>query len=558
MKMKKWLSLSLVAVLSLSLGLAGCGNSSGDKKSDKGKESTGKEELAEEQVLRFNWQANPPNLDPQVCKDQVSGWIINGIYEGLVRRSPNGEIKQGSGLAEKWEVSDDKLTYTFHLRDAKWSDGTPITAEDFAFAWKRALNPATASEYAYQLYHIKNGEAYNTGKIKDADQVGITVVDPKTLKVELERPTPFFLDLLAFYTYLPAQKATVEKLGDQFATAPDKMVYSGPFVVKEWKNEQKLTLEKNPNYWDAKSVKLQRIEGDMITDANALVNLYDTGDMDEMTVSVDFIDKYKDTEDYVKVPEGTVWYLQYNVENKYMKNENIRKGLSLAIDRKSHVDNVLRGAGVVAGGLTPGLIKGKDDGEFAKQRGDVLPKYDAKKAKEYFEKGLKELGITKEEFQKGTSFLAGDSTRALREAQTYQEMWKKALGVEIKIESASFKLRLDRYDRKDYTITMAGWGGDYNDPMSFMDLHLTGAPHNDAYYSNPEYDELVKTAITTADINERHDNLIKAEKILAKDMPIYPLYYEVKPHAVKPYVKGIARYPVGVDTDFKWTYILKH
>ncbi|AFS77400.1 oligopeptide transporter, periplasmic-binding protein OppA [Gottschalkia acidurici 9a] len=557
MKFKKLLSLGLVSVLSLSMVLTGCGgkdNGTGDKNPSKVET-----ELAEEQVVKVNWETEPPSLDPQISTDQVSGWILNNIYEGLVRVDKDGKIKQGSGLAKSWKVNEDETVYTFTLRDAQWSDGTPITAGDFEFAWKRALDPKVASQYADLFYHIKGGEDFNTGKTPDASQVGVKALDEKTLEVTLERPTPFFLNLTSYITFLPVQKAAVENFGDKFASEPDKMVYSGPFVIKEWTKEQKLTLEKNPKYWDAANVKLERIEGDMITDANGMANLYDTDELDVMRVPPVLVDKYKDSPDYLIEPDSVTWYMQYNLENKYMANKNIREAFALSIDKKSLVDNVRRDGSIVSQGLVPDSIQSKQGEMFGEVRGNALKdyNYNAKKAKESFEKGLKELGVTKEELEKNISYLTEDKPNAIKEAQALQQMWKQALGVEVKIETVSFKLRLDRYIRKDFSMTMSGWGADYDDPMTFISLFVTGGGNNYASYSSQEYDALVKKAIESSG-DERVNTMIEAEKLLAKDLPIFPLYQATKLYLQKDYVKGVERHAAGADMSFKNAYVVKH
>ncbi|WIV11892.1 peptide ABC transporter substrate-binding protein [Proteiniborus sp. MB09-C3] len=561
MRRNKWVALVLALMMVLTLGLAGCGKTNADDKGtndNNGSDaSKGEEKLAAEQVLKVNWQSDPPDLDPQTTTDQVSFWIINAVYDGLVRTQPDGTIPKGSGLAEDWTISEDGLTYTFKLKDANWSDGTPITAQDFEYAWFRAIDPEVASEYAYQFYHIKNAEAFNTGKITDKNEVGIKALDEKTLEVTLERPTPFFLSLTSFITYIPAQKAAVEEFGEEFASAPDKMVYSGPFMIESWDKEQKLNLAKNPNYWDADTVKLERIEGDMISDNNTKINLYDTGELDVTAVPSEFLSKYKDTPEFGSTADASTWYLQFNMEDKYFSNINIRKAFGYASDRQSYVDNILADGSMVAGGLTPPLLAGKDGKDFAENRGNLYPEFDSAKAKEYFETGLKELGITKEEFEKHVSFIGGESTWWSRTMQALQQMWKDNLGVELKIEQMSFAMRLERYDKKDYGISVAGWSGDYNDAMTFMDLFLTDGGNNDAFYSNPEYDELINKAMNGSG-DERIDAMLEAENLLAKDYPIYPLFHPARVYVQKEYVKGIERFAVGCDTEYKWAYVLEH
>ena len=567
MRKQKWLLLLLVLVLTLSLVLTGCGKKEEPKptaKEEEGKDDakgSGEEKLAEEQVLRINWSQEPPDLDPQTTTDQVSFWIINAVYEGLVRLDPDGNVQPG--LAEKWdeeETEDGGVKYTFHLRDAQWSDGTPVTAEDFEYSWFKAIDPDVAAEYSYQLTDtagIKNAGKYFEGEIKDKKEVGIKAVDEKTFQVELERDVPFFLSLTSFPTFIPAQKAAIEEFGDKFASETDKMVYSGPFVISEWEHEQKLNLKKNEKYWDAKNVKLEEIHGDMITENNTAINLYETGELDVTGVAPEFLDNYKDSEEFKNLAEATTWYIQYNCEDEFLKNKNLRYALSLAIDKKAFVDNVLKNGSILAEGLTPTLLPGKDGKEFAENRGNVLPEYDVEKAKEYFDKALEELGTTKEELEKHLTFLTGESDVAKKQAAAIQNMWKQNLGIEVEIEAVAFKIRIDRYNRKDYTTTFAGWGGDYNDPLTFMDLWVTDGGNNDTGWGNKDYDEAIKKAIE-ADGDERIDAMIEAEKILAEELPIIPIYYNARNFVEKPYVKGIARFPVGADTEYKWTRILEH
>ncbi|KPU27002.1 peptide ABC transporter substrate-binding protein [Caloranaerobacter sp. TR13] len=569
MKRSKWLILALVFTMVLSLALAGCGKTTPEptqkedqtKTEDQTQTDTGEPKLAKEQVLRINLGTEPPDLDPQTSTDTVSFVLLNATLEGLVRLNPDGSV--GKGLAESWTVSDDGKTYTFKLRDAKWSDGDPITAYDFEFAWKRAIDPKTASSYAYQFYGIKNAYAFNTGEITDPNEVGIKALDEKTLQVELERPMSYFLSLTSFITYLPAKKAAIEKWGDAYASEADKMVFSGPFMITEWNHEQKIVLEKNPTYWDADSVKLQRIEADMINDTNTPINLYETGELDMTGVPAEFLDNYKDSPEFGRMAEAVTFYLEFNCKDKFFSNKKIRKAFSLAINRDAYVNGVLANGSIPAYGFVPGGIPGKAGGEFRKQNGDLI--YDAgtkgqaaiDEANKLLEEGLKEVGATKEELAKSVSYLTGDSDLARKLAQALQQMWKNNLGIEVPIESVSFKIRLQKMDQGDYTIVGAGWGADYNDPMTFMDMWVTDGGNNDAFWSNAKYDELIEKAVNSTG-DERMEYMLEAEKLLMEEMPISPTYFRARNFLQKPYVKGIARFPVGVSTEYKWAYILEH
>jgi len=566
---RRWLLLTLVAIMVLSLGLTGCDgnepapsdepNNVEDPGDDNSQEpSDGGEKLASEQVIRMNWGSEPPDLDQQTTTDQVSFEVLNSVLEGLVRLNPDGSI--GEGLAESYEVSEDGKVYTFKLRDAKWSDGEPVTAYDFEYGWFRAIDANVAAEYAYQFTDtasILNATEYFNGEITDKNEVGIKAIDEKTFQVTLTKEVPFFDSLTSFITFFPTRQDIVEKYGDNYALEPENMVYCGPFVIEEWLHEQSLTLAKNPNYWDAENVKLEKIIGDMITDNNTAVNLYDVGELDIIGVPSEFMERYENTEEFLRLAEATTWYIQYNCEDEMTSNKNLRYALSLAIDSQAFVDNVLANGSIVAGGLTPALLPGKDGKEFAENRGYIVPKHDATKAKEYFDKALEELGVTAEEVEKHLTFLTGESDTARRYAAAIQEMWKQNLGITPQIEAVSFAIRLDRYNNRDYTASFAGWGGDYNDPLTFMDLFVTNGGNNDAYFSNADYDAAIKEALE-AEGDARIDAMLKAEQVLAEELPVFPIYYNARNIVQKSFVKDVARFPVGADIDFKWAYVIEH
>ncbi|AIS51790.1 oligopeptide-binding protein OppA [Thermoanaerobacter kivui] len=535
----------LSIVLVLSAVLAGC---SGQSKTST---STISANNASEQVLNLNLGDEPPTLDPQKATDEVSFTILNDVLEGLVRYDMNGKIEKGSGLAKDWEISEDGLTYIFHLRDAKWSDGNPITAYDFEYAWKRALNPNTASQYAYQLFYIKGAEEYNSGK-GSADQVGVKALDDKTLQVTLKAPAPQFLGLTSFPTYMPLEKSIYEKYGDKVGSDPNTLVYSGPFIIKSWEHEQSITLEKNPNYWDKDNVKLQTINFTMIKDNNSLVQNYDTGALDSIFIPGDYIDKYKDSPEYHNYALATVWYLQFNNKDKIFKNANIRKAFTLAINRELFVKEVAKNGSIPAEAIVPPGIPGYN-GDFRSEAGQGYFKdNDVAQAKEYLQKGLQELGLSK---LPSIKFLTGDIDTAKKYAVALQQMWNQALGVQVEIQSVAFKVRLDMMDKGDYQIVLAGWGADYNDPMTFLDMWETNNGNNTAFYSNPNYDKLIEEAKVNGDLKARNEEMIQAEKILMEDMPIGPLWFQARAYVVKPYVKDLYLPTFGPDWEMKWTYI---
>lgn len=562
--MKRKLALVLAILMILSVGLAGCGGSEPTPATatDQTEEAT-TEATSEgvEQVLRVNWGANPPDMDPATTTDQVSIMILNDTLEGLVRLNPQGEAEIGSGLAESMTVSEDGTVYTFTLRDAKWDDGSAITADDVLFSWQRVVDPATAAQYAYQMYPIKNAKAINAGEM-GMEELGLAVLDEKTLEVTLERPTPYFLSLLGFVTYYPVQEAKVVEFGEKFATAPEYMVSSGPFRVETWMQEQKLNMVKNQQYWDAETVKLERIEGDMLVDLNTPINLYETGELDTILVPSEYLDKYRDSAEFISMPMATTWYMQYNCEDVFFSNVKIRKAFSMALNRSAFVDNVLANGSVVAGAYVPNGIPGKDGGDFTEQTGILLKDVGTEgeagitEANKLLDEGLAEIGKTREELASHVTYLTGESDVAKKFGQAFQQMWKQTLGIEVPVEAVSFAIRLDKYNAKEYTISLAGWGADYNDPMTFLDTMISGSGNNNTFWTNAEYDALIeKATITQGD--ERVDAMIAAAKILDQEMPIAPIYYRARNVVEKPHVKGLVRFPVGVDNEFKWTYIEK-
>lgn len=562
--MKRKMALILAILMILSVGLAGCGGSEPTPATatDQTEETTTETTTeAVEQVLRVNWGSNPPDMDPATTTDQVSIMILNDTLEGLVRLNPQGEAVMGSGLAESMTVSEDGTVYTFSLRDAKWDDGGAITANDVLFSWQRVVDPATAAQYAYQLYPIKNAKAINAGEM-GMEEFGVAVLDKKTLQVTLERPTPYFLSLLGFITYYPVQEAKVVELGEKFATAPEYMVSSGPFKVETWMPEQKLNMVKNDQYWDAEAVKLERIEGDMLVDLNTPINLYETGELDTILVPSEYLDKYRDSSEFLTMPMATTWYMQYNCDDEFFSNVKIRKAFSMALNRSAFVNNVLANGSVVAGAFVPNGIPGKDGGDFTAQTGITLKDVGTEgeagitEANTLLDEGLAEIGKTREELAAHVSYLTGESDVAKKFGQAFQQMWKQTLGIEVPVESVSFAIRLDKYNAKEYTISLAGWGADYNDPMTFLDTMITGSGNNNSFWSNAEYDALIEKATATQGV-ERMDAMIEAAKILDEEMPIAPIYYRARNVVEKPHVKGLVRFPVGVDNEFKWTYIEK-
>ena len=558
--MKKRFLAMLAGVLAVATLLGGCGFTGGDAPKNTPAPGATGEPQAAPQVLRVSMAGMPSDISPLTESTTEAMELLANMYEMLVRQDADGNIKQGSGLAESWTISEDGLVYTFKLRDAVWSDDTPITAQQFVYAWEKVLNPATASMYAYIMGPIKNANAYNTGKITDFNEVGVKALDDKTLEVTLETPTDYFIEMLVIPQFGALPLNVVEEMGSNFYLDVEHMVFNGPFICTEWEPDLSMTFVKNEKYWDADSVKLDSIHYEFVKDTNTIINLYETGKLDTMLVQPEFLDTYKSAAGFVSVTEPVTEYLKFNFENEYFANENIRRAFSLALNRVTYMNDFMRTGSVPAYGYVPDSIHGANGKGFRAAYGDLY--YDigtnensAQEAKELLAKGLEEVGKTFDEFNQGLSLVIGEGDLNLKTAQVFQEFWKNTLGVDVEVRSMRYALRQDAYDNRDFTIGKEGWGADYNDALSFLELFETTSSYNDCSYSNPEFDKLIADArITTGD--ERLQKLQDAEKILVgDDAAIAPTFFQTRSWVSKDNVHGIQRRGVGLRTDYKLAYI---
>lgn len=568
---KRWIAF-VALMLVLTCLLSGCGFTGGDSSSSAGTSSTGTSSTASgeeaetsttstgDKVLRVSMAGAPTDINPLTCSTAEGSELLGTMYEGLVRQDANGEIKEGSGLAESWDISDDGTVYTFHLRDATWSDGTPITADQFVYAWQKVLEPETASQYAYMLYPIKNATAYNTGELTDFEQVGVKAVDDTTLEVTLEAPTDYFLEMLVIAQYGALPVGYAEEAGGDMFLDPEHMVFNGPFVCTSWDPNVGMTLVKNENYWDADSVKLDGIEYNFVMETNTIVNLYETNELDVMLVQPEFLDTYKEAAGFVSVTEPVTEYLKFNFNNEYFANENIRRAFSMALNRVTYMEDFMRTGSTPAYAYIPDSIRGAGGKGFREAYGDLY--YDCgtnegaeQEAKDLLAKGLEEVGKTFEEFNQGLSLVLGEGDLNLKTAQVFQQQWKNVLGVDVEVRSMEYSLRQDAYDTGDFTIAKEGWGADYNDAQSFLELFETNSSYNDCGYSNPDFDDLMSQAKSSSG-DERISLLQEAEKVLVQDdAAIAPTFFQTRSWVCKDNVSGIVRNGTGLRCDYKWADI---
>jgi oligopeptide transport system substrate-binding protein len=509
----------------------------------------------EKKILRSNNSSEPGSLDPALAQGTHESWVLENVFEGLMTFDEKGELVKG--MAEDYKISDDGLTYTFTIRDgAKWSNGDPVIAEDFEFTWKRALDPEMAADYATILYYIKGGEAYNTGE-GSRDDVQVKALDEKTLEVTLEFPTAYFLELTAFYTYFPVNKKVVEANPD-WAKKPDTHISNGPFKLVKWEHNAKLVLEKNDLYYNANKIKLDGIDLDIIEDQNTAWQKYDGGEYDLLvdipTSVVNELQKEGNKELSIGAQVGTYYY-NLNPDAKPLNNVKVRKALSMALDRETIVKDITQGGQMAAEGLVPYGLMDEKGKEFREKAG-VLIEYNPEKAKELLEEGLKEEGMTIQDFNNAKLVLLYNTSESHKKiAQAVQEMWRTELGVEIGVENVEFQVKLDREKSGDYDISRGGWIGDFMDPMTMLELWWSDSAFNDVNYNNPKYDELLLGAKSTMDQKVRMQNFREAEKMIVDDMAVLPVYFYTQPYVSKPNVKGIVkvpiRYPVITYADIK-------
>ncbi|MFD2762452.1 peptide ABC transporter substrate-binding protein [Lentibacillus juripiscarius] len=557
MNWKKWsLLLTLVFAISVFLAACGGGDDSGGSEGknagdDKGSGDTGEAALADDQSLTVNIKTEPPSLHPGKATDSTSNAVLSQVFEGLTRIGPDGEPQEA--MASNIEISDDKKTYTFTIRDGvKWSNGDPITAQTFADSWKWVLNPDSPdTDYAYQLYPIKGAEAAKTGE-GSLDDVGITVKDEKTLVVELKNPTPYFLELTAFYTYYPFNQNVAEKNKDWASEAGEDYVTNGPFLLDKWEHKNQIVLKKNPDYWDAENVHLETITMEMVDDENTAKQMYDDGELDWIGSPLDSIPlaaipQMKQEGNLNISPLAGTYYYSFNTEKEPFTNKNIRKALTLAINRKGIVENITKGEQKPGMALVPTAIwEENKDGYFKDNN--------VEKAKEYLDKGLEELGL--DELPKvKLSYNTSEAHGAI--AQAVQDMWKENLGVDVELNNEEWNVFLDSLSQGNYQVGRMGWNADFLDPINFLEIFETVGGNNYTNWENDEYANLLEKARQEKDEAARKELLREAEQLFMDEMPLAPIYFYTNVYAHKDYVKDV---PVGKlgTIQFKWGYIAEH
>ncbi|WP_226638675.1 peptide ABC transporter substrate-binding protein [Bacillus tropicus] len=539
--MKRKKSRLMVMALVTSLLLTACNNK--ENKSDT---------KAKKQVLNVTVSEEIPSLDTAKTMDGTSAHVMQNIFEGLYVL--DDQDQPIPAVAKSFKRSEDGKKYTFDLRkDAKWSNGDNVTANDFIFAWKRAINHETASQYAYMLFYLKNAKEINKGTMP-LDALGVKAINDYKLEVELEQPIPYFLQLLALPIYLPQHESFLKEQGKNYALEPSNLIYNGPFVLEKWKHEQEFQLKKNATYWDQKKVKLDEINFQIVKDTMTVVNLYEAGDLDRVPINSQFVDKYKGSKELHMSSEPGIAMLRFNEQNNALANKKVRQSISLALNKEELVAHFINNGAKPASGLVPaGHINEETSKDFRKESGN-LSSYELQNAKKIWDEAEKELGVEQVKLE----FLTFEQDNAKRMAEYIKGDLEKTLqGLTIQIKQQPFKQKLQLEQTGDYDISMANWGPDYKDPISYLELFTTGNLNNKMNYSNLHYDELIKKAKTdfVLEPEKRWGALLEAEQVLLEDAAVAPLYQIGSAYVQKDYVRGIEKHQFGGIYTYKNAYI---
>lgn len=466
--------------------------------------------------------AEPESLDPAIVTGQPDMRVASALFEGLTRTDP----KSGSpipSLAETWELSADKCTYTFHLRpNVRWSTGDPITAADVLYSWQRTLAPATASDYAGQLFYLKNAEAFNQGQLKDPFQLGVQTLDPHTLRVELTHPTAFFLDLCALPALAVVPRQTIEKYGDRWLTARPLPV-SGAYQLDFWRLNDKIRLRKNPYYWEAPNTQNNLVDILPVGLPTAALDLYLTGAADivwdKELVPSELIDTLLQRPDFHPFDYLATYFIRFNVTRKPFTDPRVRRALALAIDKRRIVEKITKAGEKIASHLTPPGIP-----HYHPPQGLG---YDPDAARRILAEAGYPGGRGFPSFHYMFNAAAGGSAKTHQKIGVeIQQMWQRELGIHVELRQVENKVMLASQSALDYDSSRSSWVGDYNDPNTFLDLFMSHNGNNRTGWQNPRYDQLLEEANAQTDPAAREKLLQAAESILVRDeLPIVPLFF---------------------------------
>ena len=554
---KKILSVILAAALTCSM-VVGCGSSKETAKDDKAATSS-----SDGFNVTVNFASEPMTMDPALNSTVDGGVMANHLFEGLMKWQDTGEEADGSdgtvdnaeltyGQAESYdkvENEDGTVTYTFHLRDGiKWSDGKDVTAGDFEYAWKRLVDPATAADYSYMLDSVVNANEIIAGE-KDASELAAKAVDDKTFEVTITTDVPYFEEICAFPATMPVRQDIIEEKGDQWTFDPSTYISNGSYKLTEWTHNSQIVMAKNENYYDYENLGPDTITFKLMDDSNAMLSGFKSGELD-------FIQDAPQAELPGLIASGDMkilnylgtYYVCFQTQKAPFDNPKVREAFTLAVDRTYIVNKVTQSGQVEAGGYVPSGISDADGGDFREEGGDYYAPTDAdyeancEKARQL----LAEAGYPNGEGFPVVEYLYNTSDAHKAVAEALQNMWEQELGVTVTLNNQEWAAFLQTRKNGDYSIARNGWISDYNDPISFLDMWMTGGGNNDAQYANPEYDNIIKQAKATSDAAERMKLLHQAEDILVgQDYVVDPLYFYTQKYMLADGIEGTYYCPLG-------------
>ncbi|MEK3745510.1 peptide ABC transporter substrate-binding protein [Brevibacillus sp. FSL K6-0770] len=551
--MKKRLGIVLAALLAITSVTAGCSSSgTAPQGENQGQQTAPKaegEKPAAEQKIIYALSKEPEEMDPTLNVYARSSIVLQNLFRGLYKIDESGK-KPVPSLAEGYELDATGTKYTFKIdKNAKWSDGKPVTAQDFEYSWKRVLNPDVASGAAFYLYYIKNGKAYNEKQAK-AEDVGVKAVDESTLEVTLENPTPYFLELLCVTAYYPVRQDVVEKEG--WTKSPETYLTTGPFMLTELRPKEKYVLKKNPNYLEADKVKLDTLEIVFIESTEAELAAYTNGEIHVSdNISPEGMKQYQSTSDFFSVPRIGMQYFDFNASKKPFDDAKVRKAFSISINRDQIIKNIVQSVEKPAFGMVPyGIPDGvQKDKEYRDVVGNVFSENvdEAKKL-------LAEAGYPNGQGIPEITMIVMASQSDKDIAQALQSMWKQNLGVDVNIQTFESKVYWDEIENGNFHIASDGWTGDYPDPMTNLDIFEGVNTADDLRWNSAEYDRLLEENRKISDQAKRMENFAKAEKILADEMPLMPIRFFEDQFLAKPNVKGVLKNYIG-HTIFEYAHV---
>jgi oligopeptide transport system substrate-binding protein len=494
-------------------------------------------------TVRVGNGGEPKSLDPQLVTGVIEERLLSSMFEGLVNIDL-ATMQPKPGVAESWEISADGLTYTFHLRgDAKWSDGAPVTAQDFVYSWRRMLSPALAAEYAYMLFMIDGAEAFNAGKETDFSKVGVKAIDPRTLEVKLRAPAPYFLLLQIHFSFYPVQRATIEKFGamtdrDTHWTRPGNHVSNGPYHLVGWTPNREIVVEQNPHYWGRADLHLQRIVYLPIQDPSAEEREFRAGELDLTYAMPNLkVESYlRDHPDQVRTdPLVSTEFIRFNTKREPFDDPRVRRAFAHAIDRKAIVEHVTKsGQSIATSFVPPGL------GSYA--YGSTEPRDSA--ISHIFDPGLARKLLAEAGYADGAGFPevtliydTNDNNR--RYCEALQNMWQENLGVRVQLQNLDGKTWLSSMIALDYDLARSMWSADFADPSNFLDMFYATSGNNRTGFSDPDYEAMLRDASESPDPAERNALFDAAERRLMEAAPITPVLYRTRPYLKNPHLEGV-------------------